>query len=383
MKSLYSQSLKRSFNPKLPALALAFLLALPGSRAQTAATWDFSNTLAGTPGANISAANVSVGSSIVSTAFNSGTEWYGQDGWTAASTPDMNGYIQFTVTASSGYYLVLNNLTMTLRRSNTGSSGGGPTSWSLRSSLDGYTTDLASSSLTMSYVGYPVTLGSAFQSIPSTVTFRLYGYNAVTSSGSFSRFVVDKISIQGQSNPGILAAHALDLTARATATNTVNLQWSAEGFAGGTRFAVERSTDGATFATIYEQTGNTPASQYQDGSLPSVSRLFYRMTATEPDGAVSHSPITSVSLAANSGNGTAIRGVAAQGNSVKAFLHLGESGAYQVTIWSQDGKALYRQSVNGPGGDLTADIILGSYPHGMYVLTLSKGGVNSSRQFMF
>ncbi len=367
---------------------MVFLLALPGSRAQTAATWDFTNTLTGTPGSHISAANISVGSAIPTTAFNSGTEWYGQDGWTAASIPDMNAYVQFTVTAGAGYYLVLNNLSLTLRRSNTGSSGGGPTSWSLRSSLDNYATDIATSSLTMSYVAYPVTLPAAYQSIPSTVTFRLYGYNAVVSSSAFSRFVIDKITIQGQANAGILAAHAIDLTARATAGG-VDLQWSTEGFAAGTRFAVERSTDGANFVTIDEQgsstsgqTGVAATSQYRDGAVPAVSRLFYRITATEPDGAVSHSPITAVSLTATVG-GTAIRGVAAQGNSVKAFLHLGEAGAYQMTIWSQDGKALYRQSLNGASGDLTADIVLGSYPHGMYVLTLSKGGVNSSRQFVF
>jgi len=379
MKSLYSQSFKRFLSPKFPALALAFLLALPGSRAQTAATWDFTNTLTGAPGAHVSAANISVGSAIPTTAFNSGTEWYGQDGWTTASTPDMNAYVQFTVTAGAGYYLVLNNVSLTLRRSNTGSSGGGPTKWSLRSSLDNYTTDITTSSLTMSYVAYPVTLPAAYQAIPSTVTFRLYGYNAVVSSSAFSRFVIDKITVQGQANAGILAAHAIDLTARTTAGG-VDLQWSTEGFAAGTRFAVERSTDGANFTTIDERTGTTA---YLDGSAPAVSRLFYRIIATEPDGAVSHSPITAVSLGVPTGNGTAIRGVAAQGNSVKAFLHLGEAGAYQMTVWSQDGKALYRQSLNGAGGDLTADIALGSYPHGMYVLTLSKGGVNNSRQFVF
>lgn len=388
MKSLYHRSFKRFLNPKFPALALAFLLALPGSHAQTAATWDFTNTLTGAPGAHISAANISVGSAIPTTAFNSGTEWYGQDGWTAAGTPDMNAYVQFTVTAGSGYYLVLNNLSLTLRRSNTGSSGGGPTSWSLRSSLDNYATDIATSSLTMSYVAYPVTLPAAFQAIPSTVTFRLYGYNAVVSSGAFSRFVIDKITVQGQANAGILAAHSIDLTARA-AGGGVDLQWSTEGFAAGTRFAVERSTDGAGFVTIDEQdisisgqTGMTATSQYQDGAVPAVSRLFYRITATEPDGAVSHSPITVVSLAVAAG-ATVIRGVAAQGNSVKAFLHFAEAGAYQITIWSQDGKALYRQSANGSVGDLTADMAVGPYPHGMYVLTLSKGGVNSSRQFVF
>jgi len=251
-------------------------------KAQTASSWIFNNTLSGTPGAHITGADVSLGSSIVSGAFNGGVEYYGQDGWPIGAV-DPNAYLQFGVAANAAYYLTLNKVTLSIRHSTTGTAAGsGPISWSLRSSLDGYTTDLATgNNLTINYQTFTVNLPAAFQSIASTVTFRLYGYSSVTTAGGSNRFVINNISIQGQAVAGVLAVQSLILKAT-PAAGVVGLQWQAQGFAEGTDFIVERSVDGADFTDIGQAIGATY--RYQDASLPSVLTVYYRIRASQPDG---------------------------------------------------------------------------------------------------
>lgn len=396
MKTIHPSPLKAL---KVITLALTGLLLTAAAEAQTAANWNFNNMLSATAGANITASSASLGSSIVSASFNSGSEYYGQDGWPSGAI-DPNAYFQFSVSPNTGYYLVLNTVTMAIRRSNTGTpDGAGPNNWTLRSSLDGYTSNLGSSSQTDSYVTYTVTLPSAFQALGSGVTFRLYGYNTTINSGGMSRFVADNISIQGQAISGVLAAMRLDLTAKAGSSangsssanmsangSAVSLQYQAQGFEAGTTFSIERSADGTNFTTInslVSYTADGTFFQYTDAGFPAVARLFYRVAAQQPDGTILRSAITVVNMAQTAATATTIRSVVAGGGSVKTQLSIGEAGSYQLSIFSQDGKALYHQVINATAGDQTAQISAGNYPHGVYVLTLSKNGVNTSRQFLY
>ncbi|MEP7277632.1 MAG: hypothetical protein ABI813_03220, partial [Bacteroidota bacterium] len=161
--------------------------------AQSIGGWTFNNLLTGTPGLynTISTADFSAG--IPTRAFNGGTEYYGQNGWPSGALNTAK-YLQFSLTPSAGYQLDISTLVLRIRRSNTGSpAGSGPTSWALRSSLDGFTTDIASGTMTHAYANYTVTPGTGFLNLYSTVVFRLYGYTASTGSGGNSRFVVDNI----------------------------------------------------------------------------------------------------------------------------------------------------------------------------------------------
>jgi len=348
------------------------------AQAQNAGNWPLNSNLNGTAGNHLAVSAISLGSSITSSSFNSGSEWYGEGGWTAANTPDANGYIQFTLTANAGRYLVLNTVTLIQRRSNTGTpQGAGPNNWSLRSSLDNYTTDIATGSMTYNYATYTVTLPAAFQSIPSAVTFRLYGYNTTINSGGTSRFVFDNVSVQGQANSGVLAEQSINLTARVNGEKNISLQWNSDGFSGGTQFIVQRSADGTNFTPIFR---TESATAYIDAAPVNAAIVYYRIAATLSDGSAYYSAIAPVKLEET--GQTAIKGVSAQGNSVKTFLHLQGAGTYQVNIWSQDGKPLVRQVVNGQAGDIQSEIAF-NHPHGIYILTLSNGGRISSRAFVY
>lgn len=375
----------------MKALALVTLLfvSVATTNAQTAANWNFNSSLSGTPGSHLSSPNANLGSAIPTKTFNGGTEYYGEDGWPTGAI-DLNAYMEFSVSPNTGYYLNLNTVTMIIRRSNTGSpQGAGPNNWTLRSSLDGYASDIATNSMTYNYATFTVPLPAAFQSLTSGVTFRLYGYNTTINTGGNSRFVYDNISIQGQANPTLLAQQSIGLTTR-TISGGVDLQWKSQGFDAGTRYIVERSVDGTAFTAIYQQTpttiDQTPTTadaingQYADWSIPAVAKVFYRIAAQQPDGITFYSPI--VTAPGKGSAASAIRSVASLGGVLKAQLHLGETGSYQLNIWSTDGKPLYRQTISGQSGDQTADIALSNYSHGVYILTVSKDGVNTSRQFV-
>ena len=356
-------------------LLITGLLIISKVSAQTAAAWTYNGTVTpSTTGANITASSTTLGSDIGSGAFN-GSEYYGEGGWPSGSI-DLNAYLQVTVGPNSGYYMVLNSITMNLRRSTTGS-GSGPNSWSLRSSLDGYTTDLMTGSLTTSYQTLTYTLPAAFQSLTGPVTFRIFGYNQVTTSGGLNRFVTNGISIKGQAFTATLAVQSIDLTAKAEG-KAIGLQWQTQGFSAGTELTLQRSVNGVDFSNVMPLTGS---SAVDDDVQP--GELYYRIAALSPDGSSYFSPVVAVTMPGSRAGGQAIRGIATEGTAVRALLHLPDAGSYQLCIRSIDGKALYNELVNVQAGDATADIAFGARPHGIYILTLTGHGTMTSGEFSY
>src|ERR1700682_6080978 len=121
---------------KLLFILLPGILAVLVTRAQVA-DWNFNNVLTGTGSANSTAGNASLGSTIAAGgAFNGGTVYYGEGPWPAGAI-DLNAYLEFSITPPAGHTVTISALSMQIRRSTTGSSGAGPNTWSLRSSLDG------------------------------------------------------------------------------------------------------------------------------------------------------------------------------------------------------------------------------------------------------
>jgi hypothetical protein len=360
---------------KTVVMALSLLLAAVSAVAQTVEAWNLNGTVSATTTATgVHNGTISLGSAISSGQYNGGTEYFGEDGWPSGAL-DQNAYLQIPVAPNSGYFLVLNSMTLTMRHSTTGTSAGsGPLTWSLRSSLDGYTSDLATGTLTTSYQNYTINLPSAFQYTTGTIRFRVYGYNQVTTTGGSNRFVFDNISLSGSSIAMTLALRSLKLTAKPVGSE-IGLQWSAEGADAGTQYSIERSADGSQFSAI----GETEDSVFTDGSAPAGSDSYYRVKAVTPDGESIYSNVARIAGTATST--ASIRSVVAQGSSLQALLHFAGAGACQVSIWSRDGKAIYRQVLEVQRGDQSVQLAAGTWPHGIYVLTVSADGVNSSKLF--
>ncbi|HMH21733.1 MAG TPA: hypothetical protein VK563_08150 [Puia sp.] len=367
-------------------LSLATLVA-GMTMAQNAANWNMNSSLtASSTSTGVSVSPITLGNPSITGSFNGGSEYYGEGGWPTGAL-DTHAYFQFSVNANSGYYLVFNSVTLVMRRSNTGTpAGSGPTQWSLRSSLDNYVSDISTGSMTDAYATYAVSLPAAFHAIPSAVIFRMYGYSTTVSPGGSSRFVFDNISVQGHATAGILAEQSIRLDATTTPTNSVALKYDPTGFAAGTIFGVQRSVNGVDFSTVYQTKATADAQvwNYEDITLPDAPGLFYRISAAQPGGIVYMSPVVSVKLSMQSG--MKISAVIPQGTgaSVKALLQLPSNGEYRLMVSSSDGRPLAQKMISGETGSLAADIPFGSYPHGVYILTLASAnaGQRISKQFI-
>lgn len=111
----------------------------------------------------------------------------------AAQAVSNNQWFEFTVAPQIGFHLNLASLSFDASRG--GSST--PRGWVLRSSRDGFSTDLGTADVPTqnpTYSPFNVTLtGLVFQNILSETTFRIYGYGPSTAVGMF----YDNITLQG------------------------------------------------------------------------------------------------------------------------------------------------------------------------------------------
>lgn len=131
--------------------------------AQTAASWDLNQ-----------------GTAATSTAAGIGT-----GGVTYAED---NAYYQFAMVAASGYSLDLNSITFTTRHT-------GPITWSLRSSLDGYATDVVTGTANNTTGVITIPLPTKFRSLNGIVRFRVY----------VNEKAIESISVAGEAVTGTLA----------------------------------------------------------------------------------------------------------------------------------------------------------------------------------
>ena len=111
--------------------------------------------------------------------------------WNTGSVIDLAEYHQFSVTANTGYSLLLTSLSFThfVKDENSGT-----TQWILRSSIDNYVSNVATgSALEISQTPSINLAGGSFTGI-NTVTFRLYLINSKNNSNEWT---VDDVTLDG------------------------------------------------------------------------------------------------------------------------------------------------------------------------------------------
>lgn len=91
---------------------------------------------------------------------------------------DLSDYFEFTLTPNAGFVLNLTSFVYTGQ-----ASGTGPTTFTFRSSLDGYSVNIGTPSAT----GTAIDLSApSYQNLTGSITFRFYGYGASAGTGTFS-----------------------------------------------------------------------------------------------------------------------------------------------------------------------------------------------------
>jgi len=364
------------------SVLLQVLIAFP-CFSQTLGYWTFNNTLAGAgAAAHNTLSTADFNSGIPTKSFNGSVEYFGENGWPAGSI-NTGTYLQFSISPNTGYQLDLTSILLRIRRSNTGSpAGSGPTSWSLRSSVDGYASDIASNSLSHNYSNYSVALGSAFLNQYTTVTFRLYGYNVSINSGGTSRLVVDSINIQGigvvlpVSITGVQALHT---------DKNVLVKWQVTNVHEGSVFNVERSLNGTDFTTInsFPENETRPANSYsyEDKQAPGNDKVYYRIKIDEPSGWTYFSWLVNVNN--KNINQLSIDYTTVSGQSLAASLQVPEKGRYTVSVITLNGVVLQQRSLDLGAGTQIVAFPFHAQAHGTYVLRVGNNSLMSSRKFVW
>jgi hypothetical protein len=375
IKHTYNHICIKSYNTAFYTLSTLCLFATGllfpnASKAQSIGTWTFNSILTGTPGPynTISIADFSSGVPIHT--FNGGTEYYGENGWPAGAI-NTSMYLQFSLTPAAGYQLDISTIVLTIRRSNTGTpAGSGPTSWSLRSSIDGFTNDVAAGSMTLNYANYTVTPGSSFLNLYTATTFRLYGYNATIGSGGNSRFVIDNLVVNGI---GFLLPVTLSNLHAVVQDEKVNLSYTAYNTIENSHYSIERSTDGIHFTTIrsIEEINAVTEKQYaytdDIQSFNGFSQLYYRVYMSGNSGNPVYSDIAVVKIKISQPQ-------------IKTFINnnlLYINGTFpgndvcQADVYTLAGQAVWRTTFTVLAGYNAFTLPLNKYMPAAYVIHLS------------
>jgi hypothetical protein len=147
---------------------------------------------------------------------------FGTANWqTAGNAIDLTRYVEFTVSPTAGYALTLTDFSFQDQISGTG-----PVNFALRSSKDTYAANIFSGS-TNSTITDPAhtTSLSGFTTLTSGTTFRLYGYGATASGGTWR---LDNIIVQGfiTTTGPTLVVNPTSLAFGSVNTNTTSTQQS-------------------------------------------------------------------------------------------------------------------------------------------------------------
>lgn len=125
------------------------------------------------PNISVSGIGFVTGTGLASTAA---TNRFNVNGWNDA-TLNSNKYIYFTLTSDAGYAIDFTSFVYTGQ-----ASGSGPVNIEIRSSVDGYATNIG----TPTIAGTTINLtGAAYQNIQSPITFRIYLWGASSSAGTY------------------------------------------------------------------------------------------------------------------------------------------------------------------------------------------------------
>jgi hypothetical protein len=170
-------------------------------------------TLGQTVHPNITVSGIVRGSGITGSAAQNR---YNATGWNSA-TLDVNDYFEFTLTPNSGYQINLLSFVYTGQ-----ASASGATAVAFRSSVDSFTSDIGTATVT----GTTISLASAsYQSITSSITFRIYGWGASAAGGTFS---INDFTFNGTVTAACTSptTQASTFTSSAITTTTATVGWT-------------------------------------------------------------------------------------------------------------------------------------------------------------
>lgn len=274
-----------------------WLLTCPVATAQTTpftASWTFEGTDNGSSSSGLVTASSFTYSGVNKTLNKYFTGYVGLGNsiqhWSTTGCNNSE-YVEFSVMPQGTAQITLTSLSFAFSRSSEG-----PQQIMVRSSADGFSSDLFSAGTSENYQTASVTLnGGYFINQTSAITFRIYACSASQSNGTLR---LDEIQI----NAAVLPITLLSFTAKPEG-DRVQLAWSTANELNTDHFKVERSNDLDMYTLVGETTAAVTTNERQYYALtdlnPQSGANFYRLTQVDIGGAVHTYDVISVVVRAN------------------------------------------------------------------------------------
>jgi hypothetical protein len=307
-------------------------------------------------------------------------------GWTTTnSLADAiinNDYLQFTIKAETSFITSLSGLDAIFRRSGTG-----PDRFQWQFSVDGTSfinisneisfTSTATNGVAQSLID--LTAISGLQSVVSstTITIRLYGYNATASGGSFSvgRLAGNDLALTGSTN-SITPVRLLNFSGKLV-KNSIELRWVTASEINNSRYEIEHSVDGKRFGKIgelYSANAINGSSYFFRVDNVKEGNNWYRLKIVDVDGRFEYSAVILISY---------------KELSVLKIFHSPATRQILVRYPATDQLLIFKiLGLNGilyqqyylPARSSELTITVGNLPAGSYILVwINEGSINSSR----
>ncbi|MBN8822752.1 MAG: T9SS type A sorting domain-containing protein [Spirosoma sp.] len=196
-------------------------------------------------------------------------------------------YVQFSVQPQGTAHVTLASLSFAFSRS-----AQGPQQIYVRSSADGFASDIYTNTTSTSYQTASITLnGANFINQSSAITFRIYACQPAAGGGTLK---LDEIQINGSSLPVTL----LSFTAKSDG-DRVQLAWATTSEYNADTFVVERSSDLGEYKLIGQVAAKGTTSERQSYSLIDSDPLpginYYRLKQVDFDGTIHvYKPISAI-----------------------------------------------------------------------------------------
>ncbi|WP_299456674.1 LamG-like jellyroll fold domain-containing protein [uncultured Microscilla sp.] len=331
----------------------------------TLLTWDFdgltgneTNVVSSAQAANVSTispSNVVSRGAGVNPSPNG--DRFTSDSWATTNNTIDNAiatdeYVQWTIETDDGFAMSLSSVLLNMQRSATG-----PNSFVLRSSLDGYTSNLAEFSFTTVSTTETQNIAlSGFDNLVQPITFRLYGAGATNVGGNFGfettapgtadlavYGVINAVSATIATSTNTLTGFGASTAAGAGASASQSFRVSAESLTADVAVALspttgfELSTDNITFSSTLTDLGRT-GNDLTNEPVTIYVRLKPGLAAGNKSATITLSSTGAVNQVVTLlGNAVAHNGLAFDGTNdfvgVSGYAGIGGTSARTVEAW--------------------------------------------------
>lgn len=212
-------------------------------------------------------------------------------GWSQTGGCNFNEFIQVTVQPLNGQRISLTSLSFFVGRSLSG-----PPTIRVRSSIDGFGSDVVQLTTSESFQAVSVGLGGSYANQTGAISFRIHA--CPPHPGGTLR--LDQLTINGTVTTTPLPVSLLYFRAQPQPDNRITLNWATTWERDADRFEVQRSRSLSEFGTIGQipARGTTETRQLYNFSddWPDSGTTYYRLRQVDTDGTATYSNIVAAVL---------------------------------------------------------------------------------------